>query len=274
MKKLYFVACLLLSFFTNAQIQLTENFDLFTFPSNWVNSGAYAVSNTLACQNNSVSTNLNLQSQVATITSPNIEKLSTGTVVNIQFDYKILENSASGVVSTATPLGWGDMEVLYSLDKGVSWSSLHIIDNTNYAFSTTCTTVSLSIPSGTIPIGSDFQLRFETNWVQGDYFAYLDNIIIDQVVTSIPNCDANVINPLDASVDVDVNEDIQWQHATGGAVGYKITMGDASGGNNIANEVIVDGGITMFDPGTLNELTTYYFTIVPYNSLGDAISCT
>ncbi|SHI97698.1 Por secretion system C-terminal sorting domain-containing protein [Mesonia phycicola] len=274
MKKLYFVACLFLSFFTNAQIQLTENFDQSAFPSNWTYSGSYGVSSNFACQNNSASSNLNLQSQNSSITSPNIEKLSTGTIVNIQFDYKILENSTSGVVNTATASGWGNMEVLYSLDQGVTWSSLHIIDNTNYSASTSCTTVLLSIPSTSIPIGSDFQLRFETNWLQGDYFFYLDNIAIDQVVTSIPNCDANVTSPLNTSVDISVNEDIQWQHATGGAVGYKITMGDTSGGNNIANNTVVNGGITVFDPGTLNELTTYYFTIVPYNSLGDAVGCT
>ena len=274
MKKITLVLLTFLSFHLQAQIEINENFDQSALPSSWSTSNnSFETSNNLACQNFSTIANLSSQVTSATLFSPNIEKLSSGTEVDIQFNYKVLDNSASGVTNVATALGWGEIELAYSLD-GLNWNTIYTIDDSNYIQSTSCTAVAVNITDGVIPIGSDFQLRFQANWVQGDYLIFIDDVNVDQVITNVPNCDAVITAPLDMSVDVNVNQEIQWQHATGGAVAYKVSLGLTPGDTSIANNVVVDGGNTSFDPGTLNELTTYYLSIIPYNSIGDAVGCT
>ena len=117
MKKITLVLLTFLSFHLQAQIEINENFDQSALPSSWSTSNnSFETSNNLACQNFSTIANLSSQVTSATLFSPNIEKLSSGTEVDIQFNYKVLDNSASGVINVVTALGWGSIDLDYSLD--------------------------------------------------------------------------------------------------------------------------------------------------------------
>lgn len=274
MKKITLLFFLLLANISLGQIQLNQDFNQANLPAGWTTNGLFTSTNIAACQGNSLRTNLSNQNQADTIYSPLIGGLSSGTEINIQFDYKILDNEGTGVPNVATSLGWGDFVLSYSLDQGFTWTDFYTIDDSNHIEANTCTTVLANLSSTTVPIGADFQVRLKAEWLQGDYFIYIDNLSINQTVTGVPNCDASLVTPIDASSDVAIHPIIQWQHATGGVVAYKLSIGTVSGGTDIANNIIINGGETTYDPGILNELTTYYFTITPFNNLGDATGCT
>ncbi len=273
MKRITLITFFLLANISLGQIQLNEDFDQSNLPTGWTTNGLFSSTNIATCQGNSLRVNLNNQHQADTIYSPLIGGLSNGKVVNIQFDYKVLDNAGTSIPNVATSNGWGNFIFSYSIDQGSTWNDFYTIDNNNYNQSNTCTTV-LTTNSNMIPIGADFQLRIKAEWLQGDYFIYIDNLNINQIVNGAPNCDATLITPSNGSNGVDINPVIQWQHATGGPIAYKLSIGTTSGGTDIANNVVVSGGATTYSPPTLNELTTYYLTIIPFNLLGDATGCT
>ena len=93
-----------------------------------------------------------------------------------------------------------------------------------------------------------------------------------QDTTVIPNCDSELIAPLNNAVDVNVNNNLSWSQATLFVTGYTLYMGTTSGGTEILDGVDV-GNVTTYDPGVLDYETTYYITIVPYNDNGVAIDC-
>ncbi len=90
-------------------------------------------------------------------------------------------------------------------------------------------------------------------------------------VATIPNC-IQLINPFDGETGVLVDADISWSSEPT-AVGYILSIGTFPGGSDIVNNLDV-GFITFFDPVTdFNYYTTYYVTIIPYNSGGLAQNC-
>lgn len=86
---------------------------------------------------------------------------------------------------------------------------------------------------------------------------------------SAPVC-TTITAPLAGAADFPANGTITWTAAEF-AAGYKVYIGTTPGGIDVANGTVVTG--TSYKPG-LAANTTYYLTIVPYNSLGDAAGCT
>lgn len=80
-----------------------------------------------------------------------------------------------------------------------------------------------------------------------------------------------LIEPLNGAIDVSIETDITWASVTG-ANGYFLTVGTTSGGTDIVNNSDV-GNVTTYDLGTLDYLTTYYVTIIPYDGAGNASGC-
>lgn len=181
----------------------------------------------------------------------------------------MLDYISSGIPVNATQAGWGSVDVEYSLDQGNTWVNVITIDDSNHVMSSNCTTIDLTIPGADIPSGSDFQLKFISHWLSGDFFVYLDNLFILQNLTSIPNCDAVMISPTDGELTAPTTGLITWNAASGGVVGYKFSMGTTTGGTNLADQVLVEGGDTFYDAGSLTEGMTYYVSIIPYNNLGE-----
>ncbi len=104
--------------------------------------------------------------------------------------------------------------------------------------------------------------------------AAVDNIIIDTHVPIAPDCAVN-LSPVDGATDVcNARVNLSWDAASTGdpAEGYYLYFGTDNPPTNILNGDNL-GNVTSYDPGTLNENTTYYWQIVPYNSGGSASGC-
>lgn len=262
MKKITFLIFMMFSVvLTFAQVGISENFDSGT-PAGWTDS--YANTATDACMGNSERDNLWSFSDTGNLTSPNQVALSNGTDLTISFDYKIIDYSGGG----ATASGWGTADLQYSTDDGATWNTVYTIDDSNHTASTSCATVTNVIPGTSLPNGSDVKLQIANTWLSGDYYFYVDNFSATQVVANPPNCDAT----LTQTTDVSTSGDISWSAATGVPEGYFLTAGSTSGGTDLANNVDV-GNVTSYNLGTLMAGTTYYVTITPYNSNGNATGC-
>ncbi|WP_055442132.1 gliding motility-associated C-terminal domain-containing protein [Lacinutrix himadriensis] len=260
----------LISFLGFSQIGLVENFDSgFTLPAGWTSPGnIYAVSFNQNCDGRSIRAILDDTTLNAQITSPNVFGQSNGTDLTISFDYKIVDWSEA---LTATPAGWGEMFVQYSTDDGITWVTIETINDTNHVTSNTCVNWSIVVPSASLPVGSDFKLRVDTNRVAQAYYVYLDNISATQVVANPPSC-VNLITPANGSIGVSINTDLEWSNATGIPTGYLLNVGTSSGGVDI-----VDGentGLsTTYDLPVLEYATTYYVNVTPFNASGEATGC-
>lgn len=99
---------------------------------------------------------------------------------------------------------------------------------------------------------------------------YIDNVTWEPVPTTPPGCALNLVATPDAACGNFTNS-IDWD-ATVGADGYYLTMGTTSGGTDVLNNFDL-GNVTNYSfDGNFN--TTYYYTLVPYNSFGNATGCT
>ncbi|MBT8310365.1 MAG: T9SS type B sorting domain-containing protein [Flavobacteriaceae bacterium] len=121
---------------------------------------------------------------------------------------------------------------------------------------------------------SGFKYRFSFDDADGWLWGFcIQQPVLLSTAPTPPNCDSVLTNPIDGAVDVNENEDLTWSPATNFPTGYKISIGTTSGGTDVANNIDV-GNVLTYDPGTLNYATTYYVTITPYGSSGDATGCT
>lgn len=91
--------------------------------------------------------------------------------------------------------------------------------------------------------------------------------------TAVPNCNAELLTPANASVDIDENADLTWSQASVIVTGYFLSIGTTPGGTDILDNFDV-GNVLTYDPGTLAYDTTFYVTITPYNDNGSATGCT
>ena len=89
---------------------------------------------------------------------------------------------------------------------------------------------------------------------------------------AVPNCNVGLTQPQDGATDVNENVDITWTSSSGIVTGYKISLGITSGGTEIINNEDV-GNVLTYDLEPLDYEVTYYLTITPYNSNGDAENC-
>ena len=259
-----------------AQISLSESFDNTSnnnLPVGWSTNNSYFSTGSNSCSGRSVRDNLHENSTEGILTSPLVGSLSSGTSISFQFQYKIVDYFTFGTPVATSP-GWGSLTVEYTINGGDSWNEVLIIDDTNHTPSNSCQTINAVIPGENVPSGSDFQLRFRGNWQQGDYFIYIDNIILNQIVFSVPNCDASLISPQNGEADAPLDGEISWSVATGGTVAYRFSMGTSPGATDVVNQAVVSGGVTSYDAGQLEEGTTYYVRIISFNSLGNASGCT
>lgn len=250
-----------------AQIEINENFDSGT-PDGWVDT--YTNSSTQACEGNSERDNLYSWSSTGNITTPNYPGISNETDLSFSFDYKIVNYNWSNPVDP-TPAGWGSAEFQYSLDDGDTWTTALTINDDNHVVSNVCATMSGVIPGASLPEGSGIKLRISNTWVAGDYYFYVDNFSANQEVTSPPNCNAMLTSPADGETDANILNGLTWSAATGGVEGYWLTVGTTSGGNDVLDAVDVGNELT-YDVA-LSAGTTYYVSIVPYNSFGNAVDC-
>ncbi|WP_297766415.1 Ig-like domain-containing protein, partial [uncultured Muriicola sp.] len=91
-------------------------------------------------------------------------------------------------------------------------------------------------------------------------------------ITEIPDCNSLNI-PAQGAVNVNPSTNISWNYSSG-ALGYRLTIGTAPGGNDLLNNADL-GNNLYYDPvPELPPNQIIYVRIVPYNLIGDALGCT
>jgi hypothetical protein len=157
-----------------------------------------------------------------------------------------------------------------SSDGGATWTSMETYNIANTP-TVASTTKVYNIPTVT-SANVLFAFRADEGPVDDteDWELFIDNFVVETPPATAPACAANVVGTPDASCG-NFPFNITWD-ATSGALGYKIKVGTTAGGSDIANNVDL-GLVTTYTYATPNINTTYYYTLTPYNSIGDATGC-
>jgi len=279
MKKITFYLMMLLSVSVFSQIEIVDNFNgesNGSTPSNWPGSNFQSNTNFI-CDGSGLSAWSFLAAGTSgTLSSANYPAISNGTNLTANFSFNVFERNSQfpGAQNVAPTAGWGSLVLEYTTDGGSTWTNITTINDSNFTFidAATCQTASVSV--GTIANASDFQARFVADIVNVGTFrtvVVLDNISITQESTSIPNCDATLISPVNGSTSADTDINLTWSAATGLATGYKVSVGTTMGGSEIVSDAMTT--TTNYNLTGLAYETVYYVRIVPYNAIGDAISC-
>ena len=88
----------------------------------------------------------------------------------------------------------------------------------------------------------------------------------------VPLCSSGIYPPNNAT-NIPVDEDVSWQIVSN-ATGYFISIGTSSGGTDFLNNFDNGSNSIYNSPVNFASNTTYYVTITPYNSAGNAVGCT
>ncbi|WP_209402297.1 gliding motility-associated C-terminal domain-containing protein [Pseudozobellia sp. WGM2] len=92
-----------------------------------------------------------------------------------------------------------------------------------------------------------------------------------QSIQVSPNC-ATLISPINEGTNIPIDTNIDWNEVNG-AVGYYLTVGTTSGGNEILDYEDV-GMLTSYNlPTELPHGTLIYLNITPYDSSGNITGC-
>ncbi|WP_053991358.1 T9SS type A sorting domain-containing protein [Mangrovimonas sp. TPBH4] len=106
----------------------------------------------------------------------------------------------------------------------------------------------------------------------GNLVAGYTNVILGGLEMSLPPiCDAVLTAPLDGASGVSLLTNLTWTEASGDPEGYLLSVGITSGGAEILDSYDV-GNVLSYNLD-LQEGTTYYVTITPYNANGNATGC-
>ncbi len=98
---------------------------------------------------------------------------------------------------------------------------------------------------------------------------YVDNATVFSVSTP-PGC-STADTPADGANEIIEMGTLRW-NTTGGTTGYKLFFGSDNPPTNIENGTDL-GNVQTYDFSGLAFNTTYYWTVVPYNTNGDATGC-
>ena len=85
-----------------------------------------------------------------------------------------------------------------------------------------------------------------------------------------PSC-VTVSSPVNGAINVSSSV-VSWPAASGGATGYRLSVGSSSGATDVLNNFDV-GNVLSYPLSGLVGGTTYYVTIFPYNLNGSATAC-
>jgi hypothetical protein len=182
MKKITLWLFLLIGFISFSQINISQNFPTTTAPAGWSNGGG-SLTTTQACASASWRFNVYSSSSTTTNALSSETFISTGEPLTVSFDYKIVNWSAATVATT--PYN-GTISVETSSDNGATFGNAVVaVNNGNHTVANTCATKSIVIPGSSAPGGLNTKIRFKCNFgTSGDYYVYLDNIVITQAASS------------------------------------------------------------------------------------------
>ncbi len=135
----------------------------------------------------------------------------------------------------------------------------------------------ISVPSGAQ--GGKTRMRINVSSSSGvdacDYNSFngeVEDYSLDVIVpTSAPSC-VTLKYPTDGETNVPIDGTLSWS-GDDIAAGYYLYLGTDANATNILNGVDVGSDTTYTLTPELNLLTTYYWKVVPYNSVGNATGC-
>ncbi len=180
----------------------------------------------------------------------------------------IVSNPANGAVNV-------------NIASNISW---------NYAATATGYRISISTVPGTGNIVNDFNVGNVLSYnpildlppsteifVQitpfnenGDLSPCPEQSFTTGAVATLPGC-TTLINPLNGEINVPLTPLIEWSEVAG-AEGYKVTIGSSPFTAEVLDNVVFFTNSTFvidFEPNR-----TFFITIIPFNTAGDAIGCT
>ncbi|MFD0798862.1 BspA family leucine-rich repeat surface protein [Maribacter chungangensis] len=106
----------------------------------------------------------------------------------------------------------------------------------------------------------------------GNAMGCAEEIFTTGTTLGSPDCTSLTL-PLNGATNVPVTTDISW-NAVSDADGYRLTIGTASGANDIMDNMDMGNLLTYNPTADFEENTEVFITVVPYNGLGAAMSCT
>lgn len=216
-----------------------ESFTVRADPNQVVDCDAGQIVNTVHCYENGNNQYVEIYSFVSSNGNPLNIFFNSGTIETCCDTIRI-ENGDGSVIYEGTGNGVGDL-------SGLSFNS---VGDTIVVFVEADGSVSCAS-------GADDEWDFDVSCID---------------TTAVPNCNAVLTTPADASVDVNENVDLTWSIASVIVTGYNLSIGTTPGGTEFFSGDVTN--VLTFDPGTLDYDTTYYVTITPYNDNGVATGCT
>ncbi|MBS9461567.1 T9SS type B sorting domain-containing protein [Flagellimonas sp. 389] len=91
-------------------------------------------------------------------------------------------------------------------------------------------------------------------------------------VSIVPDC-TTLRNPIDGEIDINFRSNIRWNYAPK-ATDYRLSIGTSMGGSEIFGPQNVGNVLTFNPPNDFPLNTEIFVTIIPFNIVGDATSCT
>lgn len=119
-------------------------------------------------------------------------------------------------------------------------------------------------------IGEDIYIAFYSNTTDKNQL-YIDDVTVDTVPTTVPGCITNpvsVINPACGNYATSISWD-----TVPNIDGYYLSIGTTSGGTDVVDNQDIGLSTTYIVEGQAVN-TTYYWKVVPYNTIGTATGCT
>lgn len=277
MKKITLLSCFLMSSFSFGQVNVNESFEsqeLWEVPQGWTSSGEefwgmifsdVFVSDEDSCTgSNSIYTNLYSSQTSAYIISPTYSTTSDAMLVS--YSIKLID------YDTELPVDYnfGTINLQYSVDDGTTWSSLGVLNGSNYNSSTSCVMQSFSIPQNILSSGGSIKFKFDFSWLVNDFNIYIDDFVVQQ----IPN-----VSTLDCATNIVSNSGVECTNGTAtiswnsvsNAVGYKVSVGTSPNTYNVISDQITYS--TSYVVTNLNPDVTYYYKVVPTTTIVDATGC-
>lgn len=148
--------------------------------------------------------------------------------------------------------------------------SFVLLETINLPGTTAATAQTFTFESADIPAGISSLVFRNPGTPTASTTLYIDDVIWEAKPSVAPNCATNIVATPNALCG-NFATPITW-NATPDTDGYYLTIGTTDGGTDVVNNQNI-GLVTSYNfVGTLN--TTYYFSVVPFNSAGPATGCT
>ncbi|WP_396636713.1 gliding motility-associated C-terminal domain-containing protein [Maribacter sp. R77961] len=188
------------------------------------------------------------------VTIPNCTSLvsplnaATNISITTDFNWTVISNANGYFLTIGTTSGGND--ILDNFDVG---------NNTTY-----------DLPAD-LPENTEIFVTIIPYNATGDAIGCTEESFTTISSLNIPSC-TTLSDPLNNSTGVFVDTNISWD-AVNEATGYILSIGTTSGGNDILDNFDARNNTTYNPPSNLPELTTIFVTIIPYNSIGQAVAC-